>query len=532
MLPGSSAKKTAGLWVRLVREVLGLDRFVTAGGDWGAVISIMMGHLHPDDLRGVYVTLPNFAPALRNQFEGFELDDLEPDEREWFEREWRQGARPGRPIVRTDRNLFAPQTDTYAGTDSPLALAVDIVDGRRRYGETNGDVESVFTREELVTNVMLYWVTDTWGSARRFYWYTARDPGRARAGTHVRWCRSRPVWACSRARCSTSRRGSSSATPTSCTGARSRQAATSPPASSRSCSSTDLRALRPQGPVLTADIGGRDDAAASAWFPGCCGGGDLAADAAAAARRGRRRHERRAQRGAAPRSGRGASPVLDDAGLAVSSVLSIGPAVPCGATGPIDADLEMLDAAAELGARRGASRRPVRCGDHSSREADARCRAWLERLAPRAVDLDVVVMLEPMFPMIRAPLLRAHVVARARARRRSRRRDRGRRHRSPLVGSATRRALRSARRRHRHRAAHQHLERQRSTSCAIRARRSPTGRSPSASSSRRSTPRATAGWYENEVLDEGTGGPRAVRPRLAGVVRRDLELKDQPCAST
>jgi pimeloyl-ACP methyl ester carboxylesterase len=176
MLPGSSAKKTAGLWVRLVRDVLGLGRFVAAGGDWGAVISIMMGHLHPDDLRGIYVTLPNFAPALRNRFEGFELDDLEPDEREWFEREWRRGARPGRPIVRTDRNLFAPQTDTYAGTDSPLAMAVEIIDGRTRYGETNGDVESVFTREELVTNAMLYWVTETWGSARRFYWYTARDP--------------------------------------------------------------------------------------------------------------------------------------------------------------------------------------------------------------------------------------------------------------------------------------------------------------------------------------------------------------------
>ena len=176
MRPGSSAQKTAGLWVRLVRDVLGLDRFVTAGGDWGAVISIMMGHLHPDDLRGVYVTLPNFAPALRNRFEGFELDDLEPDERAWFEREWRRGAKPGRPIVRTDRNLFAPQTDTYAGTDSPLAPAVEIIDGRLRYGETNGDVESAFTREELVTNVMLYWVTETWGSARRFYWYTARDP--------------------------------------------------------------------------------------------------------------------------------------------------------------------------------------------------------------------------------------------------------------------------------------------------------------------------------------------------------------------
>lgn len=173
---GISAKATAGLWVRLVREVLGLGPFVTAGGDWGAVISIMLGHLFPDDLRGVYVTLPNFAPALRNRFEGFELDDLEPDERAWYEREWRQGPRPGRPIVRTDRNLFAPQTDTYAGTDSPLALAVEIIDGRRRYGDTHGDVESAFTREELVTNVMLYWVTDTWGSARRFYWFTARDP--------------------------------------------------------------------------------------------------------------------------------------------------------------------------------------------------------------------------------------------------------------------------------------------------------------------------------------------------------------------
>jgi pimeloyl-ACP methyl ester carboxylesterase len=176
MLQGSSAKKTAGLWVRLVREALGLERFVTAGGDWGAVISIMMGHLYPDELRGVYVTLPNFAPALRNRFEGFELDDLEPDEREWFEKEWRRGARAGKPIVRPDRNLYAPQTDAYGPTDSPLALAVEIIDGRRKYGETNGDVESVFTREELITNAMLYWVTNTWASACRFYWFTARDP--------------------------------------------------------------------------------------------------------------------------------------------------------------------------------------------------------------------------------------------------------------------------------------------------------------------------------------------------------------------
>ena len=177
--PGITAKATADLWVRLVREVLGYDRFLTAGGDWGAVISIMLGHTHPDDLTGVYVTLPNFAPALRNRFEGFELEDLEDDERQWYEQNWRKGPRPGRPIVRRDRNLHAPQTDAYAGHDSPVALAVELLDARRRSADLkNGDLYGVFTRQELVTNVMLYWVTESWSSAKRFYYDTVRDPVR------------------------------------------------------------------------------------------------------------------------------------------------------------------------------------------------------------------------------------------------------------------------------------------------------------------------------------------------------------------
>ena len=201
-----------------------------------------MGHLHPDDLRGIYVTLPNFAPALRNRFEGFELDDLYPDEREWFEREWRQGARPGKPIVRPDRNLYAPQTDSYAATDSPLALAVEIIDGRRRYGETNGDVESVFTREELITNVMLYWVTETWASAKRFYWYTARDPVELVEGREPLVPVPTGV-GCSRARCTTSPRSSSSGTPTSCTGARSPREATSSACEQPELFTEDVRAF-------------------------------------------------------------------------------------------------------------------------------------------------------------------------------------------------------------------------------------------------------------------------------------------------
>jgi sugar phosphate isomerase/epimerase len=92
--------------------------------------------------------------------------------------------------------------------------------------------------------------------------------------------------------------------------------------------------------------------------------------------------------------------ILADAGLAASSVTAIGNAVVCGSTGAIDTELETLDAAAELGAP-GVMALTGPLGDFTAQEADERCRAWLERLAPRAVDVGVVLMLEPVFPMMR-----------------------------------------------------------------------------------------------------------------------------------
>jgi pimeloyl-ACP methyl ester carboxylesterase len=177
---GVSARVTAGLWVRLMRDVLRYGPFGSAGGDWGAVISIMLGHLYPEDVAGIYVTLANFAPALRNRFEGFELDDLGPEERIWYERFWQRKPRQGKSASRFEGPgaavLRAPMSEAYAGHDSPLALAVSIVESRRLNGDTHGDVERRFSKDDLLTNTMLYWVTGSWASARRFYWHTARDP--------------------------------------------------------------------------------------------------------------------------------------------------------------------------------------------------------------------------------------------------------------------------------------------------------------------------------------------------------------------
>jgi sugar phosphate isomerase/epimerase len=127
------------------------------------------------------------------------------------------------------------------------------------------------------------------------------------------------------------------------------------------------------------------------------GGDDLVATAAAAARAGVDGmsvgvHELR-RRGVAE-VGR----VLADAGLAASSVAAIGPVIAGEAPVAIDRDLEILDAAAALDAP-GVLALTGPLGDLSSREADARCRTWLEHLAPRAAELGIVVMLEPVFPM-------------------------------------------------------------------------------------------------------------------------------------
>jgi sugar phosphate isomerase/epimerase len=129
-------------------------------------------------------------------------------------------------------------------------------------------------------------------------------------------------------------------------------------------------------------------------------GRDLEADIAAAARAG--------VDGIAVRTSellrvgaRYATRLLDDAGLRASSVMAIGGAVASGATGPIDAELETLDAAAAIGAP-GVLVVTGPRDAFTANEADMRCRIWLERLAPRALDLGVVLLLEPMFPMMRA----------------------------------------------------------------------------------------------------------------------------------
>ena len=65
--PGVSPRATGDLWLRLMREVLGYERFAAQGGDWGAIITAQMGHKYADHLIGIHLSMPGLPGSVLNE---------------------------------------------------------------------------------------------------------------------------------------------------------------------------------------------------------------------------------------------------------------------------------------------------------------------------------------------------------------------------------------------------------------------------------------------------------------------------------
>lgn len=156
----------AKLWAELM-NVLGYDRFGAAGGDVGSHVSRYLALDYPEVVAAVHRTdagLPLFTgdPA-----------DLTPEERDWFAGIAAWGAAEGAygAIHRTK-----PQTAAFGLTDSPAGLAAWIVEKLRAWSDCDGDIERSFTKDEILTNVTIYWLTATIGSSMRMYKANAAIP--------------------------------------------------------------------------------------------------------------------------------------------------------------------------------------------------------------------------------------------------------------------------------------------------------------------------------------------------------------------
>ncbi len=157
---------TADLWHRLLTEVLRVARFGVHGGDWGAFVSAQLGHKYEADVIGVHMHLLPWLEPCPMPTEGYA-----PDEQRWVEKAARHRAMgSGYSAVQFSK----PLTIGHALTDSPAALASWLVEKRRDW--TEGELESVFTKDDLCTMLTIYWATASGASAARFYGEYMRNP--------------------------------------------------------------------------------------------------------------------------------------------------------------------------------------------------------------------------------------------------------------------------------------------------------------------------------------------------------------------
>ncbi len=162
---GIEFARTADLWDRLMRDVLGCERYAAHGGDWGALVCAQLGHAYSEHLIGVHLGVCTPMDLFEKGLPG--ADEYGPAERDRFEHtKQRMKVATSHLVVQSDD----PQTLGYALADSPVGLLAWILERRRNWSDCHGDVESRFSRDELITTAMIYWVGNSITSSMRYYW--------------------------------------------------------------------------------------------------------------------------------------------------------------------------------------------------------------------------------------------------------------------------------------------------------------------------------------------------------------------------
>jgi pimeloyl-ACP methyl ester carboxylesterase len=136
------------LWTLMTRE-LGYQRFGAAGGDGGSVIAQLLGVHHPDSVLGVHLTDLGFTIAFA------QFPDLSEAEQRYFAELQGWSMHEGAYAMVQGTK---PQTLAFGLNDSPVGFAAWIIEKFRTWSDCDGRLENVYTKDELLTNVMLYWL--------------------------------------------------------------------------------------------------------------------------------------------------------------------------------------------------------------------------------------------------------------------------------------------------------------------------------------------------------------------------------------
>ncbi len=151
---------TAGMMSRLMRDVLGYDRYVVQGGDWGGVIGARMALDHPEGIAALHVNILPLRPGI-----GPDDPPLSDAEKAWLA-EAKKHLRD--ETAYQEIQATKPQTLAYGLTDSPAGLAGWIAEKFHRWSDPEADAPP-FTMDQLLTNIAIYWATGTINSSTRMY---------------------------------------------------------------------------------------------------------------------------------------------------------------------------------------------------------------------------------------------------------------------------------------------------------------------------------------------------------------------------
>ena len=160
-------RRIAEIFAQLMTENLGYESFIAQGGDWGSAISSWLGYDHAAHCKGIHINMLSMRHPDGPQGEA--------------EHDW---AKAMEAVVEAEgaynqQQSTKPQTLSYAMMDSPVGIAAWLVEKFNTWSDTNGDdIESVYSKDQLLTNIMIYLVTGTFNTASWIYYGRREEGGR------------------------------------------------------------------------------------------------------------------------------------------------------------------------------------------------------------------------------------------------------------------------------------------------------------------------------------------------------------------
>lgn len=155
-----TAREVAPLWNRLMTDVLGYGNYFAQGGDWGSLVASWLGVDFPDGVRAIHINMMGLRP-----YTGEGSPPIAKEEAEWL------GV--ARERLRRENGYQAiqgtkPQTLAFGLNDSPVGLAAWIMEKFHGWSDS-GSGAPPFTMDQLITNVMIYWLTQSIHSSMWLY---------------------------------------------------------------------------------------------------------------------------------------------------------------------------------------------------------------------------------------------------------------------------------------------------------------------------------------------------------------------------